>query len=58
MPKDEMLGHCKNLEVILTDEDSFDINGLDLADELSVLVPFYIKSVLSGRSKIYHRIQF
>ena len=27
MPNDELLGHCKALEVILTDKDSSDING-------------------------------
>lgn len=37
MPKDELLKHCKKLENILTDKDSSDINGLELADELSVL---------------------
>ena len=37
MPNDELVGRCKALEVILTDKDSSDINGRDLADELSVL---------------------
>lgn len=37
LPKDELLGHCKDLKVILTYEDSSYVNGLELSDELSVL---------------------
>lgn len=37
MCKEELIAHCKDLEVVLTDQESSDINGLDLADELSVV---------------------
>lgn len=37
MPKDELIAHCKDLALILTDQISSDIDGVDLADKLSVL---------------------
>lgn len=37
MPKDELLNNCKNLQTILTHENSYDINALELSEELSVL---------------------
>ena len=40
LPKDELLEHCKNLEAILTHENSSDINALELCEELSVLCMF------------------
>lgn len=40
LPKDELLEHCKNLETILTHENSCDINALELSEELSVLCMF------------------
>lgn len=40
LPKDKLLEHCKNLEAILTHENSSDINALELYEELSVLSMF------------------
>lgn len=37
MSKEMLLKHCKNLECILTDGDSVDINGVELAEEISAV---------------------
>lgn len=34
---DESINHCKNLQLVLTDNDSVDINGIEMTDELTVL---------------------
>ncbi|CAG5032501.1 unnamed protein product [Parnassius apollo] len=40
LPKDELLEYCKNLEAILTHENSSYTNALELYEELSVLCMF------------------
>lgn len=37
MPRNELLAHCKDLEVVLTDGNSSDLNALELADEISIV---------------------
>jgi len=37
MKHDELIKHCADLQLVLTDRDSADINGIEMADELTVL---------------------
>jgi hypothetical protein len=37
MTRYELIKHCANLQLVLTDDDSADINGMKMADELTVL---------------------
>ncbi|RXG53360.1 hypothetical protein Avbf_18030, partial [Armadillidium vulgare] len=37
MPRNELLAHCKDLEVVLTDGNSSDLKALELADEISIV---------------------
>lgn len=46
MSKETPLKYCKNLEYILTNGDSVDINGLELAKDISV-----VSSLLGGKGK-------
>lgn len=39
MPHEDLLKHCNDLQLLLTDGDSVDINGLEIADELKSLIP-------------------
>jgi len=38
MTYDNLLNHCKDLQLFLTDGDSADINGFEMADELRVII--------------------
>ena len=38
--KDDLLKHCKDLELLLTDENEKDINYIELFDELQILTTF------------------
>jgi len=46
MTYDNLLNHCKDLQLFLTDRDSADINGIEMADELRVIIPM-VESNLS-----------
>jgi len=37
MKRDELIKHCADLQLVLTDDDSVDINEIEMADELTVL---------------------
>lgn len=37
MTRNELIKHCADLQLVLTDGDSADINGIEMADELTVL---------------------
>lgn len=37
MPRNELLAHCKDLEVVLTNRNSSDLKALELADEISIV---------------------
>jgi hypothetical protein len=37
MRKNKLLAHCKNLESVLTDGGSSDLNALELADEIDLV---------------------
>lgn len=37
MPRNELLTHYKDLEVVLTDGNSSDLNALELTDEISIV---------------------
>lgn len=46
MTYEELLNHCKDLQLFLTDGDSADINGVEMADELRAIIPM-VESNLS-----------
>ncbi|XP_025424987.1 uncharacterized protein LOC112693927 [Sipha flava] len=46
MTYDNLLNHCKDFQLFLTDGNSADINGLEMADELKVIIPM-VESNLS-----------
>lgn len=37
MKRDELIKHCADLQLVLTDGDFADINRIEMADELTVL---------------------
>lgn len=45
MPETELFNHCKELENFLIDEESSDINAIDLANELSAVCTIIEKNM-------------
>ena len=43
MSKETLLKHCKDLEIILTDGDSADINGIEITEEISAVSALFEK---------------
>ncbi|RXG69376.1 hypothetical protein Avbf_02305 [Armadillidium vulgare] len=48
MPRNELLAHCKDLEVVLTDGNSSDLKALELADEISIVSKSTILCIIPG----------
>ncbi|KAK4876332.1 hypothetical protein RN001_012754 [Aquatica leii] len=48
MRRNELLAYCKDLEVVLTDGNSSDLNALELADEISIVSSLLTKETPVG----------
>lgn len=53
IPKETLLKHCKDLEIVLTDGDSKDINAFELAEEISA-----VSALLDKKSSPSNTLQF
>ena len=51
--KNELLAHCKDLENVLTDGDSSDLNALELADEIDL-----VSSILKKKQGPFEVLKF